>query len=97
PTALLVHSTPRYRSIWARQDDAAISAVVEYTPVLLGVDEPSLAAWAAFDELLDQTAHLLPTAVLEARRQNPGMRVMATGRLVEDDRRSTRLNSSHVS
>src|SRR5699024_1872103 len=65
--------------IWARQDDAAIAAVVEYMPVLLGVDEPSLAAWAAFDELLDQTAHLLPTAVLEARRQNPGMRLMATG------------------
>lgn len=70
--------------IWARQDDAAISAVIDYMPVLLGVDEASLAAWAAFDELLDQTAHLLPATILEARKQHPGMRLMATGQLVEE-------------
>src|SRR5699024_2850256 len=70
--------------IWARQDDAAIAAVVEYMPVLLGVDERSLSAWAAFDELLDQTAHLLPRVVLESRRQNPGMRLRATCQLVDE-------------
>src|SRR5699024_10956145 len=70
--------------IWAEQDDVSIAAVIDYMPVLLGVDEPSLAAWAAFDEVLDQTAHLLPAAVLEARRQHPGMRLMATGQLVEE-------------
>lgn len=91
PVTLAIHhpqsrvkATEIRYDIWAQQDDAAITAAIEYMPVLLGVDEQSLAGWSAFDELLGQTAHLLPAAVLEARRQNPGMRLMATGQLVEE-------------
>ena len=70
--------------VWAHGDRSAIEYVVQRMPVLLGVDEQSLDGWAQFDELLDQTAHLLPERVVEARRRNPGMRFMATGQLVDE-------------
>lgn len=70
--------------IWAAGHETAIHYAVERMPVLLGVDEQSLAGWAEFDELLAQTAHLLPERVVEARRRNPGMRFIATGQLVDE-------------
>ena len=70
--------------VWAHGDDAAIEAIVQRMPVLLGVDEQSLAGWAAFDELLARTEQLLPQRVVSARRRNPGMRFMATGQLVDE-------------
>lgn len=70
--------------IWAHGDETAIDYAVERMPVLLGVDAGSLAGWAEFDELLEETKHLLPERVVEARRRNPGMRFMATGQLVDE-------------
>lgn len=83
PVSPLHPGAIRYH-VWADGDDAAIQAVVQRMPVLLGVDDDALAGWAAFDDLLAQTAHLLPEQVVEARRRHPGMRLIATGQLVDE-------------
>ena len=70
--------------IWANGDVVAIETMIERMPRILGIDEAALAGWAAFDELLADTAHLLPHQVVEARRKNPGMRLMSTGQLVDE-------------
>lgn len=70
--------------IWANGDVAAREAVIKRMPLLLGIDEAALAGWAAFDELLEATAHLLPPSVVAARRHNPGMRLMSTGQLIDE-------------
>lgn len=70
--------------VWAHGDEAAIDSVVQRIPLLLGVDEESLAGWSEFDELLAQTVSLLPERVVEARRRHPGMRLAATGQLVDE-------------
>ena len=79
-----LHPGPIRYHIWANADDDAIQAAVQRMPLLLGVDDDSLAGWAAFDELLAQTADLLPERVVEARRRHPGMRFTATGQLVDE-------------
>lgn len=83
PSSTVAADEIRYH-VWANSDAAAIESAVERMPELLGVDEVALSGWAEFDELLDQTAHLLPEQVLEARRTHPGMRFMATGQLVDE-------------
>lgn len=83
PASVVAPAEIRYH-IWANSDAAAIESVINQMPRLLGVDEQSLAGWAEFDQLLEDTAHLLPHAVVEARRKHPGMRLMATGQLVDE-------------
>lgn len=83
PSSPVAPGEIRYH-IWANSDATAIQGVVDTMPKLLGIDEAALAGWDAFDQLLEQTAHLLPHRVLEARRTNPGMRLMATGQLVDE-------------
>ena len=83
PSSIVAPADIRYH-VWAHGDHDAIDAVVQRMPVLLGIDEQALEGWAAFDELLDATAHLLPHQVIEARRINPGMRLMATGQLLDE-------------
>lgn len=83
PSSPVLPAEIRYH-VWANGDDAAIAAVVQRVPFLLGVDTAALEGWAAFDDLLAQTQHLLPEAVVEARRKRPGLRLMATGQLVDE-------------
>ena len=83
PNSPLHPGAIRYH-VWAHGDDDAIQAVVQRMPVLLGVDEAALAGWEAFDKVLAQTTKLLPKPIVAARRRHPGMRLMATGQLVDE-------------
>src|SRR5699024_8850265 len=53
-------------------------------PFLLGVDTAALEGWQAFDERLEHTADLLPPQVVETRRAHPGLRLVATGQLIDE-------------
>ncbi|GAA4117214.1 DNA-3-methyladenine glycosylase family protein [Enteractinococcus coprophilus] len=82
--ASALHPGPIRYHVWANGDDDAIQRTVQRMPLLLGIDNDALAGWAAFDELLAQTADLLPERVVEARRRHPGMRLIATGQLLDE-------------
>src|SRR5699024_11699204 len=60
--------------LWAAGHETAIHYAVDRMPVLLGVDEQSLAGWPEVDELLAQTAHLLPGRVARPRRRHRALR-----------------------
>jgi len=60
---------------WGPGAQAAVAAA----PALLGLDDD----WSGFDELLDSGASGLPPAVVRARRAHPGLRLPATGRVVD--------------
>lgn len=83
PASTVAPSEIRYH-IWANADVGTLETVIDRMPVLLGIDELSLAGWEEFDELLDATADLLPSSVVAARRKHPGMRLMSTGQLVDE-------------
>lgn len=60
---------------WGPGAQAAVSAA----PALLGLDDD----WSGFDALLASGASGLPAAVVRARRAHPGLRLPATGRVVD--------------
>lgn len=60
---------------WGPGAEAAVAAA----PGLLGLDDD----WSGFDALLASGASGLPPAVVRARRAHPGLRLPATGRMVD--------------
>lgn len=82
PVTLLVRPAPSPLApgripvlAWGPGAQAAVAAA----PALLGLDDD----WSGFDALLASGASGLPPAVVRARRAHPGLRLPATGRVVD--------------